>query len=212
MARRKRIVKDGFPWDGKFDSRAAIEKYRSGDKITCLICGQEYNILDTHIRAQHGIDSDAYREKYGIPYMTGLTPTWREERDRKRMYDHFDSNPDDKARRAEIIRAQPYAPLKHKTKPNFWKAERTKAGLDVWYEFGRRVMAGRTTSEVARDDDMPKHAVSSVAWARKRYPDFGKWWKNEVEPVRVIGTRSSLSAENKKAPLPAPPTQKAPAD
>lgn len=199
MPRRKRIVREGYPYRGKFETRAELEEYRAGEKIVCLLCGQEYKILDTHLRAQHGIDSDDYRTIYGIPYLTALTPKWRTDRDSQRMSSYLQDNPEEKEKRTSIIKSLPTPPLRHKTKPSFWKAERTQYGKEVWYEFGKRVMSGRTTSEVSRDSDMPDHATSGVAWARRRYPDFGKWWAENVEPVRVSGRGKNLTAEGRKA-------------
>lgn len=62
----------GFPWKGKFETNEQIDKYLSGDKIVCLLCGKCYLMLGSHTHRIHGIWGDDYKEKFGIPQNRGL--------------------------------------------------------------------------------------------------------------------------------------------
>jgi predicted transcriptional regulator len=62
----------GFPIESKFTSIDAVKEYLHGDRITCLICGRSYKGLAGHI-SKHGISSDEYKERFGLPFKTGLT-------------------------------------------------------------------------------------------------------------------------------------------
>lgn len=37
-----------------------------GERVQCHICGEFYGSLARHVRWTHGIDGDAYRERYGL--------------------------------------------------------------------------------------------------------------------------------------------------
>ena len=63
---------DGYPITDKFSSINAINEYLNGEKITCLLCGRHYKSITAHISV-HGISTDEYKEKYGLPYSKGLT-------------------------------------------------------------------------------------------------------------------------------------------
>lgn len=45
------------------DPRKAVKQ----DSITCLVCGRKGKLLTAHLRAQHGLSPDEYREKFGLP-------------------------------------------------------------------------------------------------------------------------------------------------
>lgn len=62
----------GFPIQSKFSSLNAIHEYLNGDRITCLICGRSYKGLLGHI-PKHGVSADDYKERFGLPFRTGLT-------------------------------------------------------------------------------------------------------------------------------------------
>jgi len=62
----------GFPITEKFTTIESIREYLYGEKICCLICGRTYKGLLGHIPA-HKISADEYKERFGLPYRTGLT-------------------------------------------------------------------------------------------------------------------------------------------
>lgn len=62
----------GFPKESKFTNLGDVSEYLHGEKITCLICGRSYKALTGHI-SKHGISSDEYKERFGLPFRTGLT-------------------------------------------------------------------------------------------------------------------------------------------
>jgi hypothetical protein len=65
-------VKRKFPWRGKFRNKQEIDHYFSGNKIQCLLCGNWFKIISSHLKRIHDIDSYEYREKYGLPWKHGL--------------------------------------------------------------------------------------------------------------------------------------------
>jgi hypothetical protein len=62
----------GFPIKSKFASLKAIHEYLNGERITCLICGRSFKALLGHI-TRHGVNADEYKERFGLPFRTGLT-------------------------------------------------------------------------------------------------------------------------------------------
>jgi hypothetical protein len=69
----RRMVLDGFPWEGKFKTIDEINRYFHGGDIQCLLCGKTFRTLATHLVRIHGIDADHYKEKYSIPWTMGLS-------------------------------------------------------------------------------------------------------------------------------------------
>ncbi|NLH94219.1 MAG: MucR family transcriptional regulator [Candidatus Cloacimonetes bacterium] len=67
-----RLVKEGYPIEKKFESLEEIKAYLSGDLITCLLCGKAYKGLCGHLSTIHKISADDYKEKYGLPFRSGL--------------------------------------------------------------------------------------------------------------------------------------------
>lgn len=63
---------EGYPKTTMFSSLKDIKEYLNGEKITCLLCGRAYKSITGHV-AVHGISTDEYKEKYGLPYRQGLT-------------------------------------------------------------------------------------------------------------------------------------------
>jgi hypothetical protein len=56
-----------------FKTKAEVEKYLSGDKLTCLICGEEKKSLGSHLFHKHkGIGIDDYKIMFGLPHSRGL--------------------------------------------------------------------------------------------------------------------------------------------
>ena len=73
--RLRRKVLDGFPWNGRFETKEEVYHYFSGDKIQCLLCGKWFQRLPTHLTMIHNIGSDEYREMYGLPWKHALCGT-----------------------------------------------------------------------------------------------------------------------------------------
>ena len=65
---------EGYPKTTMFSNIDDIKEYLNGEKIICLLCGRAYKAIAGHI-AVHGISTDEYKEKYGLPYRQGLTST-----------------------------------------------------------------------------------------------------------------------------------------
>lgn len=56
----------------RFKSRQEAKDYVSTDKIKCLICGEEFELLASHLTCIHGINTDDYKDIFGIPWRVGL--------------------------------------------------------------------------------------------------------------------------------------------
>ena len=67
----RRIVLDGYPVERPFETLEDVEKYLSGDKIVCLLCGKDYKSLSAHLKV-HTHTSLSYKEHYRIPANIGL--------------------------------------------------------------------------------------------------------------------------------------------
>lgn len=57
-----------YPWKGQFKTIEAVERYLSGETLTCLICGREFADLARHLFMAHKTSPRAYRLRFGIPY------------------------------------------------------------------------------------------------------------------------------------------------
>src|ERR1700724_756627 len=73
-----------------FKKRPDIEHYFSGNRIECLICGRHFKRLQTHLAAKHGMATDDYKKRFGLPWTRGLTSAtslansgWTDERKAK---------------------------------------------------------------------------------------------------------------------------------
>jgi hypothetical protein len=51
---------------------AELELYLSGDKICCLLCGEEFKSLGHHLARSHSTNSRAYKELFNIPVTRSL--------------------------------------------------------------------------------------------------------------------------------------------
>lgn len=175
MPYAKRDVLAGFPKEQPFESRDDLERYFSGNRVVCLLCGRAFRVLGPHLRHIHDLDSDEYRDRYGIPYMRGLCGlSFSEQRIEhgRRLYEENSERQDTALLRARDVQANFGNPQRHK--PEFWKKERTKYGPEVFDEFLRRVRSGRSQKSVQNDPDMP--TVNHVYWYANRNPGFAKMW------------------------------------
>jgi|GEM_PF-2171876 len=71
-APRSRTPLRGYPKSFKFENRDQLEEYLSGDRITCLLCGRSFKALASHIKLIHGVGEAEYKDRFGIPWRTGL--------------------------------------------------------------------------------------------------------------------------------------------
>lgn len=69
---KRRLPKPGYPKDFIFTDKKEVELYFSGDRITCLMCGHNFKALGSHLDLIHGMSTDDYKTKYGLPYRKGL--------------------------------------------------------------------------------------------------------------------------------------------
>lgn len=57
----------------KITSKKQLEAYLDGDSIQCLICGEYFQSVSSHVLNKHGVASKDYKCEFGIPVKTGLT-------------------------------------------------------------------------------------------------------------------------------------------
>jgi hypothetical protein len=67
-----RYIVGEYPVESPFLTIDALHDYFSQSRITCLLCGRKMHVLGKHLVSVHGVTSDQYREKYGIPWSYGL--------------------------------------------------------------------------------------------------------------------------------------------
>lgn len=56
-----------------FRTRQEVERYFSGKTIKCLVCGKRFGRLSFHLAAKHGMSTDEYKNRFGLPWTRGLT-------------------------------------------------------------------------------------------------------------------------------------------
>ena len=72
-AAERRKALPGYPIPAGPFTAEQIVTYLSGDRIVCLLCGKSYRkISGPHLSKIHGVGVDEYRERYGLPYGTGV--------------------------------------------------------------------------------------------------------------------------------------------
>jgi ROS/MUCR transcriptional regulator protein len=57
----------------RFRTRRQVNRYFGGRTIQCLICGKRFSRLSFHLAAKHGITTDEYKSRFGLPWTRGLT-------------------------------------------------------------------------------------------------------------------------------------------
>lgn len=63
----------GYPKDTAIQSLEELESYYSGEKITCLLCGNEYRALTPkHLNGAHGVTTKEYKLMFGLYLSRGL--------------------------------------------------------------------------------------------------------------------------------------------
>jgi ROS/MUCR transcriptional regulator protein len=56
-----------------FRTRRQVERYFGGKTIKCLLCGRRFGRLSFHLAAKHGVTTDDYKSRFGLPWHRGLT-------------------------------------------------------------------------------------------------------------------------------------------
>ncbi len=56
-----------------FRTRRQVERYFRGKTIKCLLCGKRFGRLSFHLAAKHGVTTDEYKDRFGLPWSRGLT-------------------------------------------------------------------------------------------------------------------------------------------
>jgi predicted transcriptional regulator len=156
-----------YPWDGMFQTKAEIDAYLSGDRITCLLCGKPFLVLASHIKAAHNVSVDEYKQRYGIPWKHGLVcaTTHKKYSDltkQKRATGIMPQQPSQehitRLHRFPPEQKRPIVPATRHAMSQ--QALRTNGYTEKWQpsdydEYLRRLGTGRTILEVGKDPDMP---------------------------------------------------------
>jgi predicted transcriptional regulator len=70
-------------WSVPFQTLEEVRAYLAGDSITCLVCGAVMHKLPKHLKDIHGMTSDDYRCRFGIPFGRSLTSATARDRMRQ---------------------------------------------------------------------------------------------------------------------------------
>ncbi len=163
---KKRRVLQGFPWEGKFETKEEVDAYLCGDKIQCLLCGKWFiRLAGAHLIQRHNLTSDDYKERYGIPWGRGLIgESLREEKSirSKKLLAKKKIGPllkgwVDRDKRKKGQRRPPACIMNDLTK---WRKEDYEAILE------RMMTEQRTLCDVCGDPDLPGSCLFSV-YAKK---------------------------------------------
>jgi len=160
---RRRKVLQGFPWDGKFETKEEVYDYFSDDKIQCLLCGKWFQRLPFHLKAIHAITSDEYREMYGLPWKRGLCSRDHSlklsEILNKRRANGFHPDIDAAREKSRTSKRRQDQPFTKKIKPEIAISGNRKRKRYFHKDFQnvlkRMLDEHRTLAEVYRDPDMP---------------------------------------------------------
>lgn len=167
MTKPRNKVQPGYPKKFVFESREAVDAYLSGDVIDCLICGNHFRSLEPHLSRSHDISADEYREKYGLPYRRGLCCDGFSKARSERAKRTFEENVDRQmSALAKAKAVQQKLGNPQRCKPVFWKKERTRFGPEHYEEFIKRVVSGRSVSDVSNDPDVP-HSTHVYLYMKK---------------------------------------------
>ncbi len=194
----------GFPWDSQFVTKDEVDAYFMGDEITCLLCGRQFKSLHNHLRILHDMQTDEYKELFGIPWRRGLISeelrnrqaiTMKQQR-KDGILPHAPSKEHiayiqerSKHRRGHVTatkNAQKAHGLKMHGRTETW-------GRADYEEFLNRIATGRTVTEVGKDKDMPCRELFDGY--KKEHPEFDKkfWevWEALPFDVQVRGQKTS---------------------
>ena len=67
-ALKQSAAKEFQPHKAELNPAVSIKKSVTPDTITCLECGKLFRSLKRHIRTDHTLTPEEYREKWGLPY------------------------------------------------------------------------------------------------------------------------------------------------
>lgn len=72
----RRRVLPGYPWTGRFNTKAEVTAYVGGAWIVCLMCGQsKKRVSGAHLSAIHDMTIEQYKDRFNIPWGVGLVGT-----------------------------------------------------------------------------------------------------------------------------------------
>lgn len=72
QASQNHKVLSGFPRTTPFTCTQEANEYLSHEDITCLQCGKQYAVLNSHLIRIHGMSIRGYQEYYHLPTSKGL--------------------------------------------------------------------------------------------------------------------------------------------
>jgi CRP-like cAMP-binding protein len=174
----------GFPWEGRFTTVEEIEAYFAGAKIQCLLCGKWYKqISPSHLSAKHDTTPEEYRQRYGLPWMRGLTAEHsRQKRSAisKQLIDtgripKIDGTDSEIKRKAKESQPRPIQPAIRESTQRRLRKFRKQQGY-AWersdYEavLDRMKTQQRILSDVCRDPDLP--GISAWQTFAAAHPDM----------------------------------------
>ncbi len=169
-----------FPWNGKFMTKTEIDDYLAGNKIQCLLCGKWFKIISSHLKRIHDIDSDEYREKYGLPWKHGLCgkevslklSTAMNERRKNGFLPDIDAARE-KSKHATKRPDQPFfKKVKIENLECFNKDNRKYSEKDYQNVLRKMLKETKGLYETCKDDDMPD--IRMVSKYAKRNKEFRK--------------------------------------
>jgi predicted transcriptional regulator len=80
LAASRRFVEIGYPEPAHNFTIEETERYFSGEKITCLLCGKLFHKLGGQHLLLHSVTLQEYKDRYGLPQRTGLVGRLSHER------------------------------------------------------------------------------------------------------------------------------------
>lgn len=76
----KQARRPGYPRTWPFPDAGTARAYLATPKIICLLCGQEFGLLNLHLLAIHAVHEEDYRLAYSLPWTKALIGSQSKER------------------------------------------------------------------------------------------------------------------------------------
>lgn len=167
-------------------SVSELNLYLSGDKIACLICGEEFKCLGRHVSRSHAISPREYKEKFNIPVTRSLSGEGLRDRKRKISKRNWQENPKmESVRKTLKENIDNLDGAKHKSKSTLSNATDMKKIKSIQNQRVRekyRIIYMEKMKE-AIDKDV---TLYSVFRSTCQIYDFAKRWPNDKEFIKLL--------------------------
>lgn len=194
--KKRRTILPGYPINEPFTTKEEIDKYFSGDKLVCLLCGRPFKSLCGHLSV-HGSNVDKYREEFGLPFSRGLigeaTLILQVKEGKKRREEGIFRTPTPEERKIYTKKSKESG----MRKPLYANLEATKRILksdkyklfedkDYWDLLERAKNEGVHPTDIIRKNKGNVPGISRFHEFRRKNKDFDSIYKKNVSKLHYL--------------------------